>query len=258
MGDDRKNERREKLSGRRVSDFKPRFPEMPEDKPEFETTPLSRVEYITALAHFYRAEMHRSLVWRTRLDTTTNWAIIATLAILTASLQNPAYAKETLLMGMFSNVVFLIIEARRFRFFDVWRARVRMIEENFYGGILRRDQSSPDFHWGDHVADDLLCPRFHLTRLQAFRARLMRNFRYNITDQPVASSRHRVAPVAPAAPTHDFGLYNMPEWAPDVIVILLYLGLMGVALFTPKAQAPEVAYWPDPEHPGEDISSLDV
>jgi len=27
-------------------------------------------------------------------DTTTNWAILATLAILTASLQNPAYARE--------------------------------------------------------------------------------------------------------------------------------------------------------------------
>ena len=28
---------------------------------------------------------------------------------------------------MFANVVFLLIEARRFRFFDVWRARIRKI-----------------------------------------------------------------------------------------------------------------------------------
>ena len=255
MGDDWKNERRKDQFVRRVSDFKPRYPEMPEDKPEFETTPLSRAEYIAALAHFYRAEMHRSLVWRTRLDTTTNWAILATLAILTASLQNPTYAKEALLMGMFSNVVFLIIEARRFRFFDVWRARVRMIEENFYGGILRRDQSSPDFHWGAHVADDLLCPRFHLTRLQAFRARLMRNFRFIFLFLLVAWIGHRIAPVAPV---HDPGLSNLSGWAPDAIVALFYMGLVGIAIFTPKAQAPEVAYWPDPEHPGEDISSLDV
>ena len=39
---------------------------------------------------------------------------------------------------------------------------------------------------------------------------------------------------------------------------LLYAGLIGIAIFTPRAEAPEVAYWPDPEHPGEDISSLDV
>lgn len=255
MEDDQKGQQREGRFGRRASDFKPRFPEMPDDKPEFETTPLSRAEYITALAHFYRAEMHRSLVWRTRLDTTTNWAILATLAILTASLQNPAYAREALLMGMFSNVVFLLIEARRFRFFDVWRARVRMIEENFYGGILRRDQSSPDFRWGDHVADDLLCPRFHLTRLQAFRARLMRNFRFIFLFLLVAWIGHRIAP---AAPIHELGLSALPNWVPDATVAVLYLGLIGIAIFTPRAQAPEVAYWPDPDHPGEDISSLDV
>jgi uncharacterized membrane protein len=194
-------------------------------------------------------------VWRTRLDTTTNWAIVATLAILTASLQNPAYAKEALLLGMLSNVVFLTIEARRFRFFDVWRARVRMIEENFYGGILRRDQASPDFHWGAHVADDLLCPRFHLTRIQAFRARLMRNFRFIFFFLLMAWFAHRIAP---AGPPHELGLSSLPIWAPDAIVALLYLGLIGIAIFTPRAEAPEVAYWPDPEHPGEDISSLDV
>jgi len=146
--------------------------------PKFEESPLARGEYITALAHFYRAEMYRSMVWRTRLDTSTNWAIISTVAILTSSLNNPAYATEALMLGMFVNVVFLVIEARRFRFFDVWRARVRMMEENFYGGILRRDQTSIDQEWGSQVADDLLCPRFHLTRIQAFRARLMRNFRF--------------------------------------------------------------------------------
>ena len=61
MDKERKGQRRERRFGRRESDFKPRFPEMPDGKPEFETTPLSRAEYIAALAHFYRAEMHRSL-----------------------------------------------------------------------------------------------------------------------------------------------------------------------------------------------------
>jgi len=255
MGDEFNEDRRHGRRGRRAADFQQEYPEMPDDKPQFEQTPLTRAEYITALAHFYRAEMHRSLVWRTRLDTTTNWAIVATLAILTASLQNAAYAKEALMLGMLSNVVFLNIEARRFRFFDVWRARVRMIEENFYGGILRRDQSSPDFQWGTYVADDLLCPRFHLTRLQAFRARLMRNFRFIFFFLLVAWIAHRVAP---AGPPHAGGLTSLESWVPDVMVGLLYLTLIGIAIFTPPAEAPEVAYWPDPDHPGEDISSLDV
>ncbi|MBU8871264.1 MAG: DUF2270 domain-containing protein [Gemmatimonadales bacterium] len=224
--------------------------------PDFEESPLGRSEYVTALAHFYRAEMYRSMVWRTRLDTSTNWAIISTLAILTTSLNNPSYATESLLLGMFVNVVFLVIEARRFRFFDVWRARVRMMEENFYGGILRRDQTSIDKEWGRQVADDLLCPRFHLTRIQAFRARLMRNFRFIFALFLIAWIGHRIAPGAPDKFLS--GLHVFPVWVPDVLVGILYLSLILIAIFTPKAPTPEESYWPHPDHPGEDISSLDV
>jgi uncharacterized membrane protein len=240
---------------RRASDARPKFPDMPDERPLFEDEPLTRSEYIQALAHFYRAEMHRALVWRTRLDTTTNWAIVSTLAILTTSLSNPVFAREVLMLGMFANVVFLTIEARRFRFFDVWRARVRMLEENFYGGILRRDQASTDSLWGSHVADDLLCPRFHLTRTQAFRARLMRNFRFIFLFLLLAWIGHGLS--SPAG-HRLMGFEGLPLWAPDAIVGLLYLGLIGVAVFTPKVEAPEIAYFADPEHPGEDISTLDV
>ncbi|MBU2502525.1 DUF2270 domain-containing protein [bacterium] len=237
--------------------FQPQFPPLDEKGvPQFEDTPLTRGEYITALAHFYRAEMHRALVWRTRLDTTTNWAILATLAILTASLNNPGYATESLLLGMFANVVFLTIEARRFRFFDVWRARVRMLEENFYGGILRRDQASPLDRWGQQVADDLLCPRFHMTRLQAVRARLMRNFRFIFLFLLVAWVAHRLVPMAEDRVLT--GLSGVPGWMPDAIVAALYLFLLAVVVFTPKVEAPELAYWSHPEHPGEDIPSIDV
>ncbi len=226
------------------------------EPPQFEDSPLTRAEYITALAHFYRAEMYRSMVWRTRLDTTTNWAIISTLAVLTSSLNNPEYATEALLLGMFVNVIYLVIEARRFRFFDVWRARVRMMEENFYGGILRRDQTCTDQDWGSQVADDLLCPRFHLTRIQAFRARLMRNFRFIFMLFLLAWIGHRIAPGEPDK--FMTGLNVFPVWLPDALVGVLYLSLVLIAIFTPKAPPPEEAYWPHPDHPGEDISSLDV
>jgi hypothetical protein len=33
---------------------------------------------ITALSHLYRGELYRSTVWRTRLDATTNWAVVTT------------------------------------------------------------------------------------------------------------------------------------------------------------------------------------
>ena len=31
---------------------------------------------IGALAHLYRGEVYRSTIWRTRLDNTTNWAVL--------------------------------------------------------------------------------------------------------------------------------------------------------------------------------------
>ena len=36
------------------------------------------VAEIGALAHLYRGELYRSTVWRTRLDATTNWAVVTT------------------------------------------------------------------------------------------------------------------------------------------------------------------------------------
>ena len=33
---------------------------------------------IGALSHLYRGEIYRSTVWRTRLDSTTNWAVLTT------------------------------------------------------------------------------------------------------------------------------------------------------------------------------------
>jgi uncharacterized membrane protein len=41
---------------------------------------------ITALAHLYRGELYRNTVWRTRLDTTTNWAVVTTGIALSSRL----------------------------------------------------------------------------------------------------------------------------------------------------------------------------
>ncbi|WP_372836558.1 DUF2270 domain-containing protein, partial [Puniceibacterium confluentis] len=41
----------------------------------FERKKLDAAE-IGAIAHLYRGEVYRSTIWRTRLDTTTNWAVV--------------------------------------------------------------------------------------------------------------------------------------------------------------------------------------
>ncbi len=144
---------------------------------DFEASPLSRSEYISSVIHLYRGEMHRALTWRQRLDTTTNWAVFTTGALLSFlyTAENPEVHIVGVL-GIFLIFFLLCFEGRRFRYFDVWRTRVRKLEENFYAPILRRDMSSPVENWGFVVAEDLMTPRFKISYLTAIRARLIRNY----------------------------------------------------------------------------------
>jgi len=151
------------------------LPRMPTD---YESQPLSRGEYLQAIIHYYRGEMSRVNAWRLRLDQTTNWAVFTTAALLSFAFSSPQHTHVVLLIGNLFLLLLLGIEARRFRFFDVWRARIRKLEENFYGPILRRNPQSPQPLWGALVADDLLQPRFKVTFAQAFRQRLLKNYIY--------------------------------------------------------------------------------
>jgi uncharacterized membrane protein len=144
--------------------------------PAFEEYPLTRPEYISALVHFYRGEMHRSQVWRTRLDTTTNWAVVTTAATISFTFGDPSHPHIILLLANLIITVFLFHEARRFRYFAVYRARVRMLEENFFLPLLRRDLRSPVSDWGLCVATDLDQPKFKTTLFQAIGFRLLSHY----------------------------------------------------------------------------------
>jgi uncharacterized membrane protein len=144
--------------------------------PSFEEVPLTRNEYITAMVHFYRGEMNRANTWRNRLDATTNWAVVTVGAMLTFAFGDVGHPHTTLLLTNLLILIFLGFEARRFRYFDVWRSRIRMIEENFFLPIIRRNLVSPRSDWREWVAEDLDHPKFKITFLQAVGTRLRRNY----------------------------------------------------------------------------------
>src|SRR6266496_268756 len=50
---------------------------------------LRTSEFVTAMTHLFRAEIHRAGVWRQRLDTTTNWAVVSTGATLSIAFSQP-------------------------------------------------------------------------------------------------------------------------------------------------------------------------
>ena len=92
---------------------------------------------LTAIAHLYRGEVYRSTIWRTRLDQTTNWAVVTTGLAMSLTFSGPyASPLPLILVGMLV-VVFLMLESRRYRYFNVWRARCRLMETDIYGPLLR-------------------------------------------------------------------------------------------------------------------------
>ena len=142
----------------------------------FEDYPLTRQEYINVMVHVYRGEIHRSTVWRQRLDATTNWAVLTTAGMLSFSFASELHSHIILLLSNFVILAYLVMEARRFRYFEVYRARVRMLEENFLIPVVTRQLESPMVSWREMVAMDLDLPKYKTTMIEAIGFRLRRNY----------------------------------------------------------------------------------
>ena len=99
----------------------------PDRPPQFDAADIG------ALAHLYRGELYRSTVWRTRLDATTNWAVVTTGIALSLTFSSPTASPLPLVLVGLLVAVFLCIETRRYRFFDFWRVRAHVLEVHFLG-----------------------------------------------------------------------------------------------------------------------------
>jgi uncharacterized membrane protein len=137
--------------------------------------PVTSSEAITVLAHYYRGEISRMISWRDRLDRTTNWSIGALAAMLSISLASEQAHHSVLLFAMLLIHVLLIIEARRYRFYHVYRARVRLIEREYFAPLFAPEPGGARIGIAS-LGDDLRLPRFTVTLLQAMSRRLQRNY----------------------------------------------------------------------------------
>jgi uncharacterized membrane protein len=137
--------------------------------------------YITAMSHFYRGEIGRIMVWRQRLDTTTTWGITTTGTIFTVAF---SFEKVPHLIFFFNLAIVLMmlwIEARRYRFYDAFRARVRMLEAHFITPVILREKPKLEGNWRKLVAEDLLVPAFKISMFESIGRRLQRNYAFITT-----------------------------------------------------------------------------
>lgn len=141
---------------------------------------------IGALAHLYRGEVYRSTVWRTRLDTTTNWSVVTLGVALSITFSSPDASPLPLLLVGILIMLFLALEARRYRFFNVWRGRTRWIEKHFYVPMLLDGDLHTEEDWQKTLAEDYLNPRYHVSYLTALARRVRSNYLWILLIQSVA------------------------------------------------------------------------
>ena len=141
---------------------------------------------IGAVAHLYRGEVYRSTIWRTRLDTTTNWSVVTLGVALSITYSSPQASPLPLVLVGILIIFFLMLEARRYRYFNVWRARCRWMELHFYAPMLREGDLHLEEHWQDRLAEDYLHPRYHVSMWTAMGRRIRRNYFWILLIQSVA------------------------------------------------------------------------
>ena len=139
-------------------------------------TQMTRSEFVNAIIHLYRGELGEATAWRGRIDTTSHWAIVLSATALSFVFSDNSIERHVLIpIISFFCTFFLAMEARRYRFFDIWRSRARMIEMNFYQPMLAGSKPLMS-DWAERLAQDMEWPRFHMTWWEALGRRLRRNY----------------------------------------------------------------------------------
>lgn len=135
---------------------------------------LRASEFTTAMVHYFRAEVQRSNVWRQRLDTTTNWAVVSIGAALTVAF-SPTGHHGVMILNTLLVTLFLVIESRRYQYYELWSSRVRLMETDFFAAMLV-PPFGPAPDWAENLAESLLQPHYPISSWEALGRRYRRNY----------------------------------------------------------------------------------
>ena len=192
----------------------------------------------SAAAHLYRGEIQRMRFWRERLDRTTYWAVVVMSAILTWTFSSQGNPHYVLLVGAAAVVAFLAIEARRFRGYDVWRSRVRILQKNVFAYGLDPSQGLEDPDWREQLSRDYRRPHMDVSTEEAIAHRLRRVYLLLFTIV-FAAWGIRVVAFADQPWPASAAVGDASGLAVTGLVAAFYLGLLGVALRPRTWQAHE-------------------
>lgn len=190
--------------------------------------------------------------WRDRMDRTTNWAIGAAAAMLSVSLSSPTAHHGVLLFATLLVYLLLAIESRRYRFFDVYRSRVRLLERNYYVPMLAGGTLADPAAWSIPLSETLRAPRFTLTLWQAMSRRLRRNYCWIFLILLLAWMLKVATVLRPGQSRMEFvrnseelfrnaAIAFVPGWM-VLIIVLAYFGWMFYLMHRHREMPGELAY----------------
>ena len=79
-----------------------------------------------------------------------------------------------------------MLESRRYRYFNVWRARARWLEKHLFAPMLKDGDLHMERGWQNVLAEDYWRPHYHIGFMTAVGRRIRRNYLWILLIQTVS------------------------------------------------------------------------
>ena len=116
----------------------------------------------------------------------TQGAVVTTRIALSATYSNAEASPLPMVLVGLLVTVFLLFEARRYRYFNVWRARARLLETDFYAPMLSDEGARRGLDWAALLARDYRNPSYNISYARAIGRRLRRTYGWIFAIQAIA------------------------------------------------------------------------
>ena len=200
--------------------------------------------YVNTMIHFYRGELGRIMAWRQRLDVTTTWAITSTTSIITISFSLKGVPHIVFFFNIAYVWMLLWIEARRYRLYDAFRGRVRMVESHFLVPMILQNPNMLVGNWKRLVCEDLILPSYKISRLEAI-GRRMSNYVFIFGIIIVAWTLkifvHAQTPIDSIGAFYNaLAVQSLPSWVACVIFFGTSLAVIALVVYVSRLSTEEV------------------
>lgn len=204
---------------------------------------------VTAIVQYYRGEMNRMNTWRRRLDVTTNWAIVVTAAFISFGFGDQQMTHFVFILATVFVLFLLIIESRRYKYYDLFRWRIALMNENYFATIFSPEVEPLHKDWRKLMTKELQHAQFKISFLEAFGRRLRRNYSWIFT--VLGFCWLTKVSIHPTPMRHISEIFEradlfhlVPGWVVVLIGVLFNGALIVIGFATMKRRKEEIRIYP--------------